>query len=79
MRRKRRSKLLSIVAPSRGDLAGCVRQFKRHKRRLAEPDSETEFRDIQIRSEEAAYPLIEEHERLAVQRAMDLQLSGDLF
>ena len=69
------------MAPRRGDLAGCFSQSRAElrgedKRRLAV--LKTDFRNRQIRSErEAAYPLIEEHERLAVRMVMDRQLCGD--
>ena len=74
--KKRQSKLHSIETPRRGDLVGCISQFKtKDKRRLAKPD----FRGReQIRSDMAVYPLIKEHERLAIRNYMDRQLGGDL-
>ena len=61
----------SIEAPRRGDLRGDF------IRRLAVSEDRDRF---QIRSErEAAYLLIEEHERLAVRIFMDRQLCGDPF
>ena len=60
--RKRRSKLPSIEAPRRGDLAGCFSQFREGSERGQKKTCRTRFRDrfqnIQIRSREAAYPLI---------------------
>ena len=45
------------------------------RRRLAVSEADT--RDTQIHYREAAYLLIQEQERLAIQRVMDQQLCGD--